>query len=414
MNELPEEIQRMKNRNNYEPKALSRSLSQGLKEVAILGSLPPLRALSSYCLAFSLAISRLIKTEFISFKHIYPAFLYPGGGLKDDYTFPKMEQSSSMKERRYLTWYNPLSWIWEGLFTKGQVLHAQWWSSPLIFVYLTICFLYKIRRRPIVITVHNIVQHEKNYFYELCSRILFKLCDHFIVHSQANKEMMIKFFNIDRDRITFIPHGPLDFQNTGNIDRKKARRILGLKKQDRVILVFGAIRSYKGIDIALEALAKVTKAIPDARMVIAGKLWEPWDRYAKIIKENNIASCVIKHLHYIDTNEVARYFIASDLVILPYHHFESQSGVGATAVAFRKPMIVTRTGGLPALVVDNANVVPSGDIKALADRIIYCLNNQSVMEKMSKESETIAEEISWDGVAMKTLSIYEKLISKKI
>ena len=151
--------------------------------------------------------------------------------------------------------------------------------------------------------------------------------------------------------------------------------------------------------------------MPDARLVIAGRLWESWDRYEKIIREKNISDYVKKHLHYIDTDDVAKYFLASDLVILPYLQFDSQSGVAAAAVAFRKPMIVTSAGGLPELVVDQQNAVPPGDAKALSKRIIYCIKNRLILEKMSAEADIMAESISWDRIAADTVSIYKELIN---
>jgi len=388
--------------------------ASGLKTVTILGSLPPLRALSSYCLAFTLAVSHLKNIEFISFKSIYPSFLYPGGVLKEDHTFPVIEESSNLKVKRNLTWYNPLTWIVEGAFSKGQVLHAQWWSPPLILVYITICLLFKLRRCPVVLTVHNIVQHEKKIWYDMCSRTLYKLSDHFIVHSGVNRDLLTREFKIEEERITVIPHGPLCFQRSENINRDEARSEFGFNREEKVILFFGAIRAYKGLDIALNAFAKVLKEIPEARLIIAGRLWEPWDRYEKIIRENNISEYIETHLHYINTDEVAKYFLASDLVILPYLQFDSQSGVGATAVAFRKAIVVTKTGGLPELVVDQQNAVVPGDTGALSDRIIYCLKNRSVLERMSMESEKIAESISWSRISKETVAIYEKLIAEKI
>lgn len=382
-------------------------------KIAVLGSLPPLRALSGYCLEFSRSISRLVETEFISFKHIYPSFLYPGGKVKKDYTFPEFENTPNLKVRRNITWYNPLTWFSEGFFTEGKILHVQWWSPPLIFIYLTICLLYKLRGRPVAITVHNVLQHEKIKYYKIFSSILFKLCDHFIVHSEINSEILSNSFNIDVERITVIPHGPLDFFNQEEIDLTEARNDLGLSRQDKVILFFGAIRNYKGLDVALNAFAETVKEIPEARLVVAGRLWEPWDRYEKIIKEKNISNYIIKYLHYIESDQVAKFFIASDLIVLPYHHFDSQSGVGTTAVAFKKPMIVTRVGGLPDLVLDHENILPPGDINALAGRIITCLKDNSIIRKMSEETDIIAEQMSWQNVAVKTLSIYKKLINLK-
>jgi glycosyltransferase involved in cell wall biosynthesis len=388
-------------------------MNQDNISVTILGSMPPLRALSSYCLSFYQAISGHTFTEFISFKSIYPSFLYPGGELREDNTFPPLKENLKARVRRNLTWYNPLSWIIEGVQAKGQILHAQWWSPPLLIIYLTICIMFKIRKRPVVFTVHNILSHEKNPFYELCSRILFKFCDHFIVHSKANRASLIEHFNINEESISQIPHGPLAFNSGKEMSREDARKRLGICMEAKVILFFGAIRPYKGLDIALEAFAMVIKEVPDARLLIAGRLWETWDKYQKIIDENGLSKHVDTHLHYINTDEVAAFFNASDLVILPYLEFDSQSGVGAAAMAFNKPMIVSDTGGLPELVNDQKNIIPPGDVESLAARIIYCLKNRTELEKMSIEAKKIAARMSWGNIAIETFKVYEKFINEK-
>ncbi len=384
-----------------------------IKSVNILGSLPPLRALSSYCLSFFIAISRLTDAEFISFKSIYPPFLYPGGDLREDHTFPEFEKAHAKKVRRNLTWYNPFSWIMEGFSAKGELLHAQWWSPPLVFIYITICIIFKIRKRPIIFTVHNITGHEKNPFFDLCSRVLFRLGDHFIVHSEANRERLIGFYGIKGRFVSQIPHGPLIFKCEKEITREDARKRLRIGLTAPVILFFGAIRPYKGLDIALDAFAGVLKKVPDACLIIAGRLWEPWDRYEKIIKEKNISDHIKEYLGYINTDEVGGFFIASDLVILPYLKFDSQSGVGSTAIAYNKPMIVSKTGGLPELVLDQKNTVTPGDPIELSERSIFCLKNPEEMKKMSQHSKIIAERISWENIAKETFSVYERVINKK-
>jgi glycosyltransferase involved in cell wall biosynthesis len=248
---------------------------------------------------------------------------------------------------------------------------------------------------------------------QLVSGLLFKLCDHFIVHTSSNESQLIKYFNIPGDKISNIPHGPLDFHVQGDIDRQTVRDEFGFKPQDKVILLFGAIRPYKGIDTALNAFKEVVKQLPDARLLIAGKLWESWDRYEEIISELNISGNIKKYLRYIQTEEASRFFIASDLVILPYHHFDSQSGVGAAALAFHKPMVVTDTGGLPEFVTDRFYVVPPKDSASLAEKIISCLNDPLRLAKMSEGSARIAQEISWNAIALKTLSVYQKVIFSK-
>jgi glycosyltransferase involved in cell wall biosynthesis len=378
-------------------------------KIAILGSFPPLRALSSYCLELSLALSELGKIEFISFKKIYPAFLYPGGDLRDDPSFPQIKHPNLRVWRR-VTWYNPFSWIAEGLFKDAALLHVQWWSLPLIFVYLVICLAFKLRKKPIVCTIHNIRQHERSDFSDFLSMRLFSLCDHFIVHSEENKKQLTRYSKVDTDKVTIIPHGPLDFQVKDELDREQVRKKMGFNPSNKVVLLFGTIRRYKGIETSLRAFSKVLHEIPEARLLIAGKLWEDWGTYDSLIKDLNISLSVKTYLKYIPSNEVAVFFEASDLVILPYHHFDAQSGVGATAIAFRKPMIVTNTGGLPDLVRDQRNIVPPNDVNALGREIISCLKDNKRLEQMSEDAEEVAKLISWSTVAERTWSVYRKLL----
>ena len=117
-----------------------------------------------------------------------------------------------------------------------------------------------------------------------------------IVHSESNYFQLTKHFGIKGDRVTQIPSWSTGIHHKENITRDSARNMLNLEPKDRVILIFGTIRPYKGIDIALEAFARALEDIPEARLVIAGKLWESWDRYEKIIKEKNISEYLVKHL----------------------------------------------------------------------------------------------------------------------
>ena len=165
------------------------------ENIVMLGSLPPLRALSSYCLEFALAISDLGRVEFISFNRIYPAFFYPGGDLKDDNTYPSIEHPN-LKIRRHLTWYNPITWITEAMFANGELLHVQWWSLPLSLIYMIICLGFKLRRKPVIFTVHNVQSHEKHIFYRFVTGAVLRLGAFFIVHSEPHKAQLIKYYNI--------------------------------------------------------------------------------------------------------------------------------------------------------------------------------------------------------------------------
>jgi len=380
------------------------------KKIAMLGSFQPLRALSGYCLELALAMCELGKVEFFSFKKIYPAFLYPGGDLKNDYTFP-VAGHARLKVKRRLTWYNPLSWIAEGLYTQADLLHAQWWSMPLWLVYVIVCVGFKVRGKPVVFTVHNVMPHEPSLIYTMLSRMLFKLGDHFIVHSTSNREQLIKNYKIIPEQVTEIPHGPLDFYVPRNLDLNKAREEMGFDKEQKVILFFGAIRPYKGIDTALNAFVRVVNEVPQSRLLIAGKLWTDWEQYDRLMKKLEITDYVKTFLRYIPSKDVWRFFAVSDLVVIPYHDFDSQSGVGAIALSFRKPMIVTNVGGLPELVGDHRYVVPPKDPFSLAQAIVRCLKDNSRLKSMSANAEKVAAKFAWPIITEKTWGVYTKVLN---
>ena len=380
--------------------------------VSILGTLPPIRALSSYCFELAHAIAEKFPVEFISFKKIYPSFLYPGGAPDDDTSYPPVS-TSRIHEKRHLTWYNPLSWFIEGISAKGALLHAQWWSMPLFPIYLIICFCFKAKKRPVIFTVHNVLSHEKSNLYFRLSQILFKLGDFFIVHSAVNREQMHTFYKISLDRISVIPHGSLDFHVRQNVNKKALRKEMGVDQNARVILLFGAIRPYKGIDTAIRAFAEVIRQIPDARLFIAGRAWEDWQPYARLINDLEVQKYVITALDYIPSGNVYKYFEISDLCLFPYHHFDSQSGAGSAALSFRKPMIVANVGGLPDLVKDPQWVVPPGNATDLAEAMIRCLENPDLLERMKSDINTIAAQFSWSAIADKTTEVYKKALNKQ-
>lgn len=378
-------------------------------KIAILGTLPPLRGLSSYCLELALALAEAAAVEFISFKRLYPSFAYPGGGLAEDNTFPTCDHPQLTVTRR-LNWYNPMGWLKAGMTHTADLLHAQWWSLPLFPVYLTVCGAFKVRGKPVVFTVHNTRSHEKSFFYQKISRLVFRLGDHFIVHTAVNKDQLTAVYGIDAGRISLIPHGPLDFHVRHDSDRESVRTAMGFSPAHKVILLFGAVRPYKGIETALRAFKEVHQQMPESRLLIAGKLWGSWKPYSQLITDLNLESAVSTRLDYIPSGDVHLFFTAADMVILPYDHFDSQSGVGASALSFRKPLIVSRVGGLPDLVEDPQYVVPPKDPAALANILLECLRQPGRLADMSAAAERVARKMGWPAVIAKTMAVYRSVL----
>lgn len=169
---------------------------------------------------------------------------------------------------------------------------------------------------------------------------------------------------------------------------------------------FGNIREYKGLDILLKALKFVVNELEDVILVIAGKPWIDWGRYKKIINKEALEKHVIKKLDFIPPSDVEHYFAASDIVVLPYKEFESQSAVGALALPFKKPLIVTNVGSLPDFVKDKRVIAKSNDAEDLARKIIQVLNDKKLLEKSEKDLEELIEKYNWDKIAKKTIELY--------
>ena len=376
--------------------------------MTMVGTFPPIKGISEYCVMLASTVGRLIDVDFVSFSHIYPEGLYPGG-TKESGDGIAAPAEAHVTVRRPLDWYWPFGWAWTGLTAPGSVLHVQWWTYFLAPVEIAILAGAKLRGTPVVITVHNVLGHETNAADRALSRAAFSFADRLIVHTEENRRQLSEILGVRGGRVEVIPYGPLEVHADEEISREEARRRLGLQSTGRVALFFGTIREYKGLDVLLRALRTVADATPNVTLVIAGTCWSGWEKYRRIIEELRLERHVRLRLGYVPSSMVKAYFRAADVVVLPYAHFEGQSGVGSIALAFGTPMVVTRTGGLASLVRDEGAVVPPGDEASLARALVACLSDDERLERMSADSSAIGRKISWDRIAERTVRLYREL-----
>jgi glycosyltransferase involved in cell wall biosynthesis len=265
----------------------------------------------------------------------------------------------------------------------------------------------RLKHIPVVTTIHNAGSHEPSFLFDQATRLIAFLSDHLIVHSNHNKNTLRWKFQIGSDHISVIPHGPLNLFKSGSQNFRQAR---GISEDEKIILFFGNIRPYKGLDILLRAVSSIKAKSPlSLRLVIAGSLWEPWDRYDHLIRKLGLENDVIQMLGYVPADQVGSFFSAADLVVLPYRHFDSQSGVGAVAIAFNVPMIVTDTGGMPDLVADPACVVPCGDPDTLAEKMLVVLSDDRFYKKLKNDARKIEKEMSWEHIVHQTVCLYHQI-----
>lgn len=376
--------------------------------VSVIGSLPPVKGVSPYTeqLLSALGSRPSLEVTASTFSSIYPRWAYPGGDPEEPDGAARA--LPGVRRRGRLSWYNPLSWLWTGCRIDGDVVHAQWWSYVLAPVYVTVLGFSRLRRKRVVLTVHNVEPHEGGLLRRLANRAVFRFAHRFIVHSEANKTSLQRMLHCDPARISVLPHGVLETPRTG-MSRPTARLRLGIPGDARVVLCFGNIRPYKGVDVLLRAFAEVAAADEKALLLIAGQPWGDWEPYQRLIEELGVVDRVRTRLEYIPSAEIEPLFVASDLVVLPYTHFDAQSGVGTRALPFGRPLIVTNSGGLPDLVLDPDAVVAAGDAAALARAIVRVLGDQDLRDLMSVGSLAMAAALGWDAIAERTEEVYRQV-----
>src|SRR3989344_5995158 len=365
------------------------------KKVSMLSTLPPTKGLSPYTLGLVKELSKNCGVYFFGFKSIYPEFLYPGG-TKTNEKEPQVKNVSIMNT---ISWYNPFSWIKTGYQIDTEILHAQWWSWALAPMYLTILGIARAGGKKIIMTIHNVKPHEKSWLKNFLNSSVINLAGEYIVHSEDNRKLF-QSLTKTKKKISVIPHGTIEMGKPSK-SRKDLRKLYKYTDSERVLLFFGNIRDYKGLDVILISLSKIKDG--KVKLIIAGSPWKSFDEYTEIINKLKLQERVKTFLGFNPETKIAELFTVSDLVVFPYKEFEASSGAGTVALNFEKPMVVTDVGGLPDIVKDKGVVAKPKDSDDLKDKIVYALKNLKKLEKDSKEK---AKEFSWKEIAKKTGEVY--------
>ncbi len=383
--------------------------------VTLLGPLPPLRAISAYtgALVAALAAHPDVALDVVSFGDLYPTALYPGGEPVNRDARP-YAPPPGVRLRRRLHWWNPLGWILSGCTARGSILHAQWWTYALAPLYLVVLALARLRGKRVILTVHNVKPHEGGRLRAWLHRCVLPLAHVVIVHSEANRAAMAR---LTRAPVCVVPHGSLTLRSdlAGYVrdQRAAARGRLGLPADAEVVLLFGHLRPYKGLDVLLDAFCGVRARRPHARLLVVGQDWGTAGAAEAHIAALGLADAVTLRLGFASDNRLADALAASDVVAFPYTHFDGQSGAASLAIAAGLPLVVSRLGGLPDLVDEPAVVVEPGSDRDLARALVRVLADDALRERLRAAALTRAAALGWDGVAERTVAVYAEAVAPR-
>jgi glycosyltransferase involved in cell wall biosynthesis len=258
-----------------------------------------------------------------------------------------------------------------------------------------------------VTTVHDVVPHVgdtaslkiPNWIGDFSVRHAHRL----IVHGHKLRSELANRYHLPLDRIDVIPHGVLSFYRR-LLPSSNGTGANGAGRPE--VLFFGRIYKYKGLDYLIQAQPAITQAIPEARIIIAGR-GEDFDKYQAMFPEPDKFEI---YNDYISNEQVAELFHRAKVVVLPYID-GSQSGVLQVAYAFGKPVVVTRVGSIDEAVDDGRTglLVPPRDSHALAEAVVQLLSDQPRREHMRRQiEEQVNTRFAWRHIAEATVQTYQR------
>ncbi len=301
-----------------------------------------------------------------SFSLQYPSIFFPGKSQYSDEPAPER-----LVIRSLINSINPFNWISVGNKLKNEkpdIIVVRFWI-PLMGPALGTILrrVKKNKHTKIICIADNVIPHEHRPGDTTFTSYFLKSCDAFITMSE---KVMADLRSFQKSKPGKIIQHPL-YDNFGSaLSKEDARRNLGLSQDEKIILFFGFIRQYKGLDILLHAMADERIKKAGIKLMIAGEFYEDKRQYIDLIDQLKIKDQLILRTDFIPDFEVRNYLCAADAVIQPYRN-ATQSGVTPLAYHFEKPMVVTNVGGLASLVPhEKVGLVAEPTPQAIADAIL--------------------------------------------
>ena len=367
----------------------------------IIGPAHPLRGgLATFNHKLALAFQQAqYDVQLYSYSLQYPSLLFPG---TTQYTTEAAPKDLIIHSK--INSINPVNWIKVGnelKKLKPDIIIVRYWlpfMGPCLGTILR--RVKKNKHTKIICLADNIIPHEKRFGDKVFTKYFIKPVDAFITMSEKVLNDL-SIFNIHKPRK--LVHHPL-YDNFGEaLPINEAREHLQLPIHEKIILFFGFIRHYKGLDILLEAMSDERIRQQNIKLLIAGEFYEDEKPYHQIIQEKKIQDLIYLHTHFIPDTEVKYYLSAADVVVQPYRN-ATQSGVTPLAYHFEIPMIVTNVGGLPALVPhQKVGLVTEPTSLAIADALIeyFALGKEYFIPNLHIEKQ----KYTWENLLHKIIEL---------
>ncbi len=284
---------------------------------------------------------------------------------------------------------------------KEGFTHIHYYGSSLTWVQ-QLLFLWGIKR---LYTVHDYLPHSgeakgSGYQYKFYMKIItFIKSNRFLLLSKRMMDEFSEYYNVSKEHCNYILFGHFNFYKHFN----KIKTV----EEHYLVLYYGRISAYKGIEYLIEAIKIISKKLPQIKTIIAGS----GEFYFDISRIDKNDPHFEIHNYYIGNEQLSEFIRRCSVVVCPYTD-ATQSGVVMTAYAFNKPVIATDVGSFREYIIDGETglIVPPRNAEAIAEAIEKLLTDKTLFNKMKKRiSETKEKEFSWAEAANKLVQIYREV-----
>lgn len=349
-------------------------------------------------------IKNSIETEIVSYYYLYPSLFSPNKTLKAEGKAP-----FSLKIKTIVNSFNPFSWIKSARFIAHEspdIVIVQYWLPFMAPALGSILRLLNKKHVPKIISIiHNVKPQNERFYNVAFTRYFLNSCNGFICLSKSQLNDL-EVFTTNPNKV-FVPHPVYDIFGD-KIEKSEARKFLGINDDDRVLLFFGIIKKYKGLELLLNSMATEKVRKLKVKLIVAGEFFEERSHILSLVNKLNLKDNIIFSNKFIPTDNVKYYFCSADIIVQPYIDI-TQSGVTQIAYNFERPMIVTNVGGLADIVFDkHTGYVTNVNADSIADAIVdfYDNNREDVM------SANVALEqyrFSWHAMVDAILNLSENI-----
>lgn len=343
------------------------------------------------------------EVEAYTFKRQYPGLLFPG---KTQYVTPE-DSADPIPAKACLDSINPFSyWVTAKTLRKKKpdLVITKYWMT-----FFGPCLGFVLGRQSRftkrIAILDNVIPHERRFFDHRFNRYFLRRNDGFIAMTEKVKADLLTY--LPDAKCEVIPH-PVYPQFGERMPREEALKALGLEAltEKRILLFFGIIRDYKGLDLLIETLSQLDERY---HLIVAGEVYGSFEKYARLIKSLKLEQRTHVIERYIADHEVPKFFSAADVCMLTYKS-ATQSGITGIAQHFELPMIATNVGGLGETIRHTKTGFVCDEQSAQSIAIwVEKYFDEARKEPMSHELRTINRSNSWEEFARKLVEFYKEL-----